>query len=150
MFNFIYCRYCGKGLKNKTLISDGSLMILTFKSDMRTSDVGFKAKIEAVPLRFGGRDRGNSADFLNSFYSVFSSNNEEIQSNSYLESVWNIFDSMSLSNILGQPDIVTDYCAAFLTMCIPLKTTQFSGILYQVVVYIFYITCNLSPIIIHF
>lgn len=94
-------KYCGRGLRNKTLVSDGNLMIITFKSDVRTADKGFKAKIKAIPLRFGVRDRGNPTNFLGSFYSVFSPNNQQTSSNSYLESTWNLFSSMSLSNILG-------------------------------------------------
>lgn len=92
-------KYCGEGLRNKTLISDGNLMILTFISDMRTSGIGFKAKVKAIPPRYGA-GRGDPTNFLGSFYSVFSSNNEQTQSNSYLESAWNIFRNMDLSNIL--------------------------------------------------
>ncbi|XP_071121881.1 protein SpAN-like [Mytilus edulis] len=92
-------KYCGEGLRNKTLTSDGNLMILTFISDMRTSGIGFKAKVKAIRPRYGA-GRGEPTNFLGSFYSVFSSNNEQTQSNSYLESAWNIFRNMDLSNIL--------------------------------------------------
>lgn len=101
VFYLFFCRYCGRGLRNKTLVSDGNLMIITFRSDVRTADKGFKAKIKAIPLRFGVRDRGNPTNFLGSFYSVFSANNQQTSSNSYLESTWNLFRSMSLSNIMG-------------------------------------------------
>lgn len=94
-------KFCGRSLNNKTLVSDGTLMIITFKSDIRTADKGFKAKIKAIPLRFGGRDLGNPTNFLGSFYSVFSANNKQPRTNSYLDSAWNIFRSMPLSNILG-------------------------------------------------
>ena len=75
-------------------------MILTFKSDMRNSDVGFKATVKAIRPKYG-RERSQPASFLGSFYSAFSSDNQPVSRSSHLESAWNIFNSMSLSNILG-------------------------------------------------
>ncbi|XP_033753629.1 zinc metalloproteinase nas-36-like [Pecten maximus] len=101
--------YCGSSLSNKTLISEGTLAILTFKSNSRDFGQGFTATVRAVPLR----DDSNNVetDTRNSVLGGFMFDNDSNDTTtdspeildthaSFLQVLWNMFSSFTVSSIL--------------------------------------------------
>ncbi|XP_069133639.1 protein SpAN-like [Argopecten irradians] len=103
--------YCGSSLLNKTLLSEGTLAILTFKSNSRDSGQGFTATVRSVPLRDNNDETNIRKSVLSDFLLFYNDNDESNSSEteipethdthaSFLQVLWKLFGSITLSSIL--------------------------------------------------
>ncbi|XP_060065098.1 blastula protease 10-like [Ylistrum balloti] len=102
--------HCGSSLMNKTLISEGTLAILTFKSNARDSGKGFEATARAISMRDETEnvDTSTRSSVLSGFIFDNNDNNntttdspESIDAHaSFLQVLWNMFGSITVSSIL--------------------------------------------------
>ncbi|KAL4224538.1 hypothetical protein ACF0H5_015240 [Mactra antiquata] len=93
--------YTKTSLNGQTLESDGNLVILEFKSDSRISIAGFKATV--TEIKSAAATTVSPYPLLKALYNVFDNkqadNNDKIDSMIFLKEIFNIFNSLTFSDL---------------------------------------------------